>query len=303
MGETHQFIKFMTDIIDSGAWANLSAGARTLYPVLLKFSDQNFKHVWPSTSTLMDLTGFKSKKSVIEAKKDLIKSGLIQVVPGNGHTTSRYYFSFNYPGSKITPQWYTNLHPGGSDSHLSGVTAGTRRDGTPGNPNQINITITNNQNQKPDKYSKKKIGEKHSVNQLTNESLIEDYGVEIFSEAYEIAKSKNLEKELRYIKAICKEKAINKSKQINFNHSATPTSISGCSPWESFLDWAKTHLTTGSFGSMLTLKPVIDGKTILIENLESNFLRQVISRYFQDNFQDKILIMFGERSREENRIA
>lgn len=42
MGETsNQYIKFMSDIIDSGLWGKLSPAAKTLYPVLLKFSDQN----------------------------------------------------------------------------------------------------------------------------------------------------------------------------------------------------------------------------------------------------------------------
>ena len=41
MADPQQYIKFMSDIIDSGTWAALSSGAKTLYPVLLKFSDQS----------------------------------------------------------------------------------------------------------------------------------------------------------------------------------------------------------------------------------------------------------------------
>lgn len=95
MGETsNQYIKFMSDIIDSGLWGKLSPAAKTLYPVLLKFSDQNFKHVWPSTETLLKLTGFKTKKSILLGKKELIKEGLLYYKPGCGRTNSTYFFSF-----------------------------------------------------------------------------------------------------------------------------------------------------------------------------------------------------------------
>lgn len=106
MGEHYPYIKFFADIIESGVWANLSSAAKTLYLVLLKFSDQHFKPVWPSTEILLKLTGFKTKKSIIQGKRDLIQAGLLQVTPGTGHTSSRYYFCFNYPGSKIPPQGY-----------------------------------------------------------------------------------------------------------------------------------------------------------------------------------------------------
>ncbi|EMY23957.1 hypothetical protein LEP1GSC115_1586 [Leptospira interrogans serovar Australis str. 200703203] len=95
---------------------------------MLKFSDQHFKPVWPSTEVLLRLTGFKTKKSIIQGKRDLIQAGLLQVTPGTGHTSSRYYFCFNYPGSKIPPQGYNFGNPGvgkkkprGGEKWLSGV--------------------------------------------------------------------------------------------------------------------------------------------------------------------------------------
>lgn len=69
MGEHYPYIKFFADIIESGVWAGLSSAAKTLYLVLLKFSDQHFKPVWPSTEILLKLTGFKTKKSIIQGKK------------------------------------------------------------------------------------------------------------------------------------------------------------------------------------------------------------------------------------------
>lgn len=151
MGEHYPYIKFFADIIESGVWANLSSAAKTLYLVLLKFSDQHFKPVWPSTEMLLKLTGFKTKKSIIQGKRDLIQAGLLQVTPGTGHTSSRYYFCFNYQGSKIPPQGYIFGHPGGGETGIPGVSGGRPQGSGEGAPNHINITITNNQNQELEK--------------------------------------------------------------------------------------------------------------------------------------------------------
>lgn len=69
MGEHYPYIKFFADIIESGVWANLSSAAKTLYLVLLKFSDQHFKPVWPSTEILLRLTGFKTKNQSYKEKE------------------------------------------------------------------------------------------------------------------------------------------------------------------------------------------------------------------------------------------
>jgi hypothetical protein len=143
-----QFIKFMTDIIDSGVWASLSPAAKTLYPVLLKFSDQYFKDVWPSTSLLLKLTGFRSKKTLISAKRELASAGLLYFKSGTGRTNSKYIFSFNYEGSKITPQRSNSSTPSSEQSDTPEVGDRLIQRGKPVNPNQINITITNNNNQK-----------------------------------------------------------------------------------------------------------------------------------------------------------
>lgn len=140
----NQYLKFMIDLIDSGVWARLSPAAKSLYPVLLKFSDQNFKSVWPSTSLLLNLTGFKSKKSIIQAKRELAREGLIQFKPGSGRMNSLYYFTFNYTGSRITPQGWKNIPLSGSLKEPFGGDAFYPQGDLGKNPNQINITIHNN---------------------------------------------------------------------------------------------------------------------------------------------------------------
>ncbi|MCP5502260.1 MAG: helix-turn-helix domain-containing protein [Leptospiraceae bacterium] len=162
MNENQPYIRLMVDIIDSGIWAKLSPAARTLYPVLLKFSDYTFKHVWPGTDTLLKLTGFKTKKSINEAKKELVKFGLLQISPGTGRTNTKYFFCFNYEGSKITPLGYKNARPRDAGNHLpGGQETPTYRDmAIP--PNHINITIENkNINNTGARESRKKF--KHEV--------------------------------------------------------------------------------------------------------------------------------------------
>lgn len=280
----------MVDIIESGTWAKLSVGARTLYPVLLKFSDQNFKHVWPSTKTLLELTGFRTKKSIIEAKKDLILNGLIQTIPGSGHQNSQYYFSFNYPGSKITPQWCKNPYHGGGEKGTSGVTSNQPQGENNLSPNHINITITNNQNQKPEKTLE--TSQKRSLDS-SYRTLIEDFGTELFTEAYEIAKKKGLETQIPYIRAICRDKVkqvVPKNRQ-----DFVDTPISFGNPWASFLIWAKTHLTASSYSLLESIQPEIDGKTILLQEPPTIFLKQVIHRYFQEKFQNEVYVLFLEK--------
>ncbi|MCC5815563.1 MAG: helix-turn-helix domain-containing protein [Leptospira sp.] len=146
MSEHQSYIRIMSDIIDSGIWAKLSSAARTLYPVLLKFSDFYFKPVWPSTETLLGLTGFKTKKSLNEAKRDLIKLGLLHVIPGSGRTSTYYYFRFDYPGSQIKPLGDKNIPLWGGEFQPSEGAKSRNQGGIEGYPNNINITINNNQN-------------------------------------------------------------------------------------------------------------------------------------------------------------
>ena len=285
MADTQQYIKFMSDIIDSGAWASLSSGAKTLYPVLLKFSDQNFKHVWPSTSTLLKLTGFKTKKSIIDAKKDLIDLGLIQTKSGSGHSNSTYYFTFNYPGSKITPQWDMPIHRRGVEKYPPAEDESSPQGGEAGHPNHINITITNTQIQKePPKGKKKK-----SDNSSEIEKLILEYGEDIYSYAYTIAKTKSLHNNIAYIRAICKNK-IQELTETPKNQQFSGGDVS----WRSFLIWAEKHLTRSSLEILKDLEVDPQGNKLIIIGQVSGFLKEVISRYFQDNSDSFVNLAFEE---------
>ena len=99
--QNYAFFKFMHDIIDAGIWSRLSNASRALYPVLCSFTNEQFSFVWPATNELLRLTGFKTKKPLQQARKELVDAGLIDYIPGTGHTSSRYYFRFDYPGSRI----------------------------------------------------------------------------------------------------------------------------------------------------------------------------------------------------------
>jgi hypothetical protein len=292
MADPQQYIKFMSDIIDSGTWAGLSSGAKTLYPVLLKFSDQNFKQVWPSTSTLLKLTGFKTKKSVIDAKKDLIDKGLIQTKSGSGHSNSVYYFTFNYPGSKITPRWDNSIHPRGAETHTAAGDGNRPQGDETGHPNHINITITNTQIQKdPEKEKKKKMDSSSDF-----EKLIDDYGEEIYSYAYAIAKSKDLHNNIAYMRGICKKKTEELAKTTN-NKQISGNRVS----WSSFLEWTEKKLTETSSNLLKELEVEITGNKLLIFGQVSGFLEQVIRRYFLDNSDIPLEVEF-ENMPKKNRV-
>ncbi|MCB1167886.1 MAG: hypothetical protein KDK37_05130 [Leptospiraceae bacterium] len=92
-GELHYF-KFVSALIDTGLWAKMSPAARTLYPVLLRFTDRHFKPVYPGTNALLKLTGFKQKSSLRRAREELQSLGLVHVERGSGRTNSTYYFLF-----------------------------------------------------------------------------------------------------------------------------------------------------------------------------------------------------------------
>ena len=129
----NSYSKFMNDIIDLGVWKNLSPAARTLYIVLLKFSNGELKPVWPSTALLMELTGYKQKKSIIEARKNLKENGLIIAEEGSGHTNTRYYFVESY---KNTPQGVKKIHLRESKKYTSGSQKNTPQGVKKIHPNQ-----------------------------------------------------------------------------------------------------------------------------------------------------------------------
>ena len=137
--ENHYF-KFVSALIDSGIWAELSAAARTLYPVLLRFSDRNYKPVFPGSKTLLKLTGFKQKSSIRKARQELIEKGLIFCSSGTGRKNTQYHFRFD---------WTSGGHESTTLGHTEPPLRVVERSASgeeiaPPPYNQIHISINNN---------------------------------------------------------------------------------------------------------------------------------------------------------------
>ncbi len=146
MGRELPFLKLVSPLIDSGVWARMSAAARTLYPVLLRFSDGKFKPVYPGSQVLLKLTGFKQKSTLRRARRELVKLGLLWVTEGTGRANTVYHFRFDPLGGEGAPPSGAPEQAPGVASGASGGSAGQ----TPGvaegpSPyNQIHISINNN---------------------------------------------------------------------------------------------------------------------------------------------------------------
>ncbi|TGM58802.1 helix-turn-helix domain-containing protein [Leptospira adleri] len=294
MGEHYPYIKFFADIIDSGVWAGLSSAAKTLYLVLLKFSDQHFKPVWPSTEMLLKLTGFKTKKSIIQGKRDLIQAGLLQVTPGTGHTSSRYYFCFNYVGSKIPPQGYNSGHLRGGESEIFEGSKKGSQGSVEGSPNHINITITNNQNQEP--------GKKNAP--LSLSLLEEKYGTSILSEALGIAKLRGMEGNLRYVQGICKNLMGTEDVAPMPEFNQPPSGMSEKeATWKGFLTWSRERLTRSSIEILEQIRVEPDGRTICVLDSVPESLRMIIAKYFTEEIRPPILVIFSAKTEENRTIS
>ncbi|MBX7058524.1 MAG: helix-turn-helix domain-containing protein [Leptospirales bacterium] len=94
-GDELPYFKFVAAIIESGLWARMSSAARTLYPVLLRFSDRSYKSVFPGGRRLLELTGFKQKSTLRKARQELVELGLLSITTGNGRRTTHYSFRFD----------------------------------------------------------------------------------------------------------------------------------------------------------------------------------------------------------------
>ena len=234
MDHNHSFFKFMHDIIDSGLWGSLSATARTLYPVLCRFSNETFKSVWPGTNELLRLTGFKTKKSLQMAKKELIDAGLIDIISGNGRTSSKFYFKFEYKNSKINIDDYrdTILSLRGASTYpregYSRAPAGDNKV----TPNNININInTNNEKQQDSVVIKNvelllqeflgsKINQESTKDQFIN-MMLDKYGELEIGEAIKIAIKKGKNGDIHYLEGILK----NRVNQTKYNQNEKIKSI------------------------------------------------------------------------------
>lgn len=189
MGNELTYFKFVCELIDAGIWAKMSPAARTLYPVLLRFSDRNFSPVYPGSKKLMELTGFKQKSSLRKARNELVELGLISITLGNGRKNTIYHFRFDW----ITPRG-TQKYPSesrnpttteGSNSTPVGDTEVDAPGYSPIPPyNQIQISInnhpvpstnSNHQEMQKDPFEelKKQFGEK-SVQLAISEAQLAD---------------------------------------------------------------------------------------------------------------------------------
>lgn len=139
------YFKFVSSLIESGIWASMSPAARTLYPVLLKFSDRNFKPVYPGSQTLLKLTGFKQKSSIRKARRELVDLGLISITEGTGRKNTCYHFRFDWGDTLPTPRG-SSRHPDGGERALPGGLRDTPLRGheEPPEYNKIHISINNN---------------------------------------------------------------------------------------------------------------------------------------------------------------
>lgn len=300
--QRHPYIRLMTDIIDSGVWAGLSHAAKTLYPVLLKFSDYNFKPVWPNTETLMRLTGFKTKKSIVSAKKELTKAGLLYQVPGNGRTSTRYHFSFHYEGSRITPLGDTSISLRGSESEPPEGSKPVDKGGADGTPNHINITISNT-NHVPPTAAPGDLG-KEKEEKKAFETLVELFGPEIALEAYKKAVSLHMESNVSYVQSLCRE-LISMQRQEVLKTEQKPSeneSLSHPASWAGFLSWANKELTQSSLHQLEKVQVQIDGNVIVVTSTLQGHLRQIVNMYFTERVKPAVLVVFSEKE-EGSRLS
>lgn len=222
MEPNNLYLAIMSDILDSGTWANLGPAAKALYPVLCKFSNHTFKPVWPGTDELLRLTGFKTKKSLQEARRELINKGLLDVVPGSGRKSSHYYFRFDYPGSRVDIERHreASLSRRGVAGYPPGGAGHIPEEGSAVSPNHINIHInkltqtTNNNN--PDVLSllNEFFGNRSTRGDFKEhlvQEMLEKYGQLEVGEAVRIAISRGKDGDIRYLEGILKNRSTDKS--------------------------------------------------------------------------------------------
>nr|WP_243401432.1 helix-turn-helix domain-containing protein [Leptospira harrisiae] len=300
--QRHPYIRLMTDIIDSGVWAGLSHAAKTLYPVLLKFSDYNFKPVWPNTETLMRLTGFKTKKSIVSAKKELTQAGLLYQVPGSGRTSTRYHFSFHYEGSRITPLGDTNFTPRDSETGTPEGAKQAGKGGADGTPNHINITISNTNNVPATPAALEMEREKEGKKGFEN--LVALFGPEIALEAYKKAVSLHMESDNTYLQSLCRELVSKQRQEVLKTEQKIPMEdgLSHPASWAGFLSWASKELTQSSWNQLERMQVQMDGNVIVIGSPLQGHLRQIVQMYFTERVKPTVLVVFSEKE-EGSRLS
>lgn len=267
MDTNNMYLAIMSDILDSGTWAKMGPAAKALYPVLCKFSNHTFKPVWPGTDELLRLTGFKTKKSLQEARKELIYLGLLHVVAGTGRTSSHYYFRFDYPGSRV-------------DIEAHRANAGARRgiqesppaeyENTPHGamrvpPNHINIHInkltqtTNNNNPDLSSLLNEFFGAAKPRGDFKDslvQEMLEKYGSLEVGEAVRIAISKGKDGDIRYLEGILKNRGVQQKKEsgavAEFPFESAPDSLK---IWQGHLEPLGKFQNTWYFSAKTEVSP------------------------------------------------
>jgi len=217
MGANNMYLAIMSDILDSGIWAKLGPAAKALYPVLCKFSNHTFKPVWPGTDELLRLTGFKTKKSLQEAKRELSDMGLLHIIPGTGRTPSHYYFRFDYPGSRVDIETHRDsaVSRRRINESLPEGGAGSPEGAGQISPNHINIHInkltqtTNNNNPDVSSLLNEFFGiskPRGDFREHLVQEMLEKYGSLEVGEAVRIAISKGKDGDIRYLEGILKNR-------------------------------------------------------------------------------------------------
>ena len=217
MGANNMYLAIMSDILDSGIWAKLGPAAKALYPVLCKFSNHTFKPVWPGTDELLRLTGFKTKKSLQEAKRELSDMGLLHIIPGTGRTPSHYYFRFDYPGSRVDIETHRDSAVSRRRINESPTEGGAGNPEGAGqiSPNHINIHInkltqtTNNNNPDVSSLLNEFFGiskPRGDFREHLVQEMLEKYGSLEVGEAVRIAISKGKDGDIRYLEGILKNR-------------------------------------------------------------------------------------------------
>lgn len=96
----------------------------------------------------MEMTGFKHKKSIREARKELVSLGLVSVTTGSGGSNTYYHFRFDWAarGPAVSLRGAPES-PGPGHAEHPGEPAGAPGGGGAASPpyNQIHITIHNHQ--------------------------------------------------------------------------------------------------------------------------------------------------------------
>ncbi len=272
MNANNMYLAIMSDILDSGTWAQLGPAAKALYPVLCKFSNHTFKPVWPGTDELLRLTGFKTKKSLQEAKRELIKTGLIHVVAGTGRTPSHYYFRFDYRGSRVDIETHraNAASRRGIQESPSGGYDSTPQGGPTVPPNHINIhinkltqTTTNNN---PDLSSLLNeffgSGQKRGdYKERLVQDMLEKYGSLEVGEAVRIAISRGKDGDIRFLEGILKNRDGSRTKPAesvdgDFSFNALPPALK---IWQAHLE------PMGRFGQTWYFKALSEVSATFVE--------------------------------------